>query len=166
MPYSKVVKHRGLNRSKVITGSNPLIVDEKARVQAEVWEEEWRRRQASERERNGKRKAADADRASKLAAKEAEALAKQRAKEAAEERTRDAQALLEATGSLLRDAVGVSHVLRWEDLKDKTPFPKPPPAAPQTPPPPAAPPKPPSPLPTPVPCPVTPPGSARSRFGA
>jgi len=153
--YIEVV-HEGLNKRKVISGTDRAIVEANARQQKAAWDEEWRRkrqaeeerrRKQTEKERAAQQKQSEKERAAqqKQTEKERAAQQKQEKKDRAEQRTREAQEAIGAIDSTLQLALGVSHVIRWDDLKDSSPFPKPKPAKPKPPPAPRKPALPPEP---------------------
>ncbi len=121
--FYKEVVHEGLNKRKVISGRDPDIVSAKARQQQVTWEEQWQRQLKVEKEREAKAadKQAKIDQVEKE--REAKAADKQANIDEATQRTREAEEGIEAVESTLQLALGVSHVIVWEDLKDNSPFP-------------------------------------------
>ena len=154
--YYVEVVHDGLNKRKVISGADPEIVQAKAAQQTATWNEEWERKQETERQREAKQadeeriareKQAEKERIAreKQDEKERAAREKQDKKDLADLKTREAQDAIEAIASTLQCALAVPQVIPWEDIKDKSPFPIPKPAKPEPPPPPPKPAVPPQP---------------------
>ncbi|TWE02289.1 restriction system protein [Pseudomonas sp. AG1028] len=107
--YSLEIWHDGLKKHRVIKGDCEFIIDSKARMQAEEWEQRWEI--ASERERQ------KADRAAcKRMAEESKALALKQ--------TQAAQDELDALSNILKATLEVNDAIDWENLKNKTPFPE------------------------------------------
>jgi len=149
--FHQEIRHAGLNKAKVVTGKDPWLVQVKAAQQLQIWEEEWRRRQAAERDRQGERdrkererQAREAERAraqtqaenerqTKLDQKQREQEAKQAKKQEALDRTSAAQAEVAFLRSTLARGLDTARPLDWEGLKDKTPFPVPKPNKPAPP---------------------------------
>lgn len=105
--YSLEIWHDGLKKHRVIKGDCQFIIDSKARLQAEEWDQRWE--VVSERERQR------ADRAAcKRMAEES--------KELALKQTMAAQAELDALSNILKATLNVDDAIDWESLKNKTPF--------------------------------------------
>lgn len=102
------VRHEGLNKFRLIKGSDPWVVDQRAAALGAQWDDEWSRRvQKDTRQANiysGKRLAI--------------------------ERTQDAEAELASLANLL-DATSRSHALNWLSLRLSSPFAEPKPEAPK-----------------------------------
>ena len=129
--YSEVVSHEGLNKSKVITDTDPQILQLKARQQMTVWEEEWQRRRAAEQEREwrheeqeARRDAAAQERTQRQSEREAAREELESKKRAATERTEEARKAIEALRTIIETALGSSHPLVWGTLKSTSPFPE------------------------------------------
>ncbi len=108
--YRIEVEHQGLNKRKLISGKDSDVVRIKAQQQQATWEEQWRRKLEVQEEREAK-------------------LAK---KDRAAEQTREAEEAIDAIESTLELALGVSHVISWENLKDNSAFPQPKPVKPES----------------------------------
>jgi restriction system protein len=108
--YSRTIKHEGLGKSRVITGNNPVIVDEKAEAQMWEWEEMWDRQQEREDLRQ-EREDAKAE--------------KQSQREKAQSRTKDALDAITEIETLLKKSLKATSTIDWESLKDYSPFSKP-----------------------------------------
>lgn len=101
--YYRTIQHDGLGKSKVISGTDPDIVDHKAAAQLWEWECAWDRIQEREEAR---------------AEKESN-------KEEAAVRTKEAQDALAEVDGLLAFTIGVNDTVDWETLKNNSPFSKP-----------------------------------------
>ena len=110
--YSVELWHDGLKKHRVIKANDPALVQQKLRLQIEEWEARWQRTNAKELNRisreDGKRH-------------------QEERKADANERTLIATADLDALGSLLTATLAVDDTVAWESLKDRSPFPEPPP---------------------------------------
>ena len=49
--YQIEIRHEGLHKYRMIKGQDPYVVEQKARIQEQVWDEIWERRLESERKR-------------------------------------------------------------------------------------------------------------------
>ena len=112
--YTLDLWHDGLKKHRLIRGDNQSIVQLKAQLQVEEWEQKWaevssRQQQRSERAL-GKRQ-------------------QEERKTEAQDRTSDAQQELELLAALLKATLTVDDKVDWESLKDKTAFPEPRPKA-------------------------------------
>jgi restriction system protein len=96
------------------------VVQAKVRLQAAEWDELWAKKAATEE----KKKTA-------YQAKEARRLQLDRQKEEAADRTADAQRALQALREVLSSSLSDSKTVNWEALKDRTPFRKAAPNAPE-----------------------------------
>jgi restriction system protein len=96
------------------------VVQAKVRLQAAEWDELWAKKVAIEE----KKKTA-------YQAKEARRLQLDRQKEEAADRTADAQQTLQALREVLSASLSDSKAVNWEALKDRTPFPRSAPKAPE-----------------------------------
>ena len=122
--YSIEIWHDGLKKHRQIKGSEHDVVERKAILQAEEWESKWEVATAkeAEREERAKRKQYQDDQ-----------------KALASKRTIEAKANLEKLEKTLEHALSIDKVVVWEELKDSSPFPEPPPEEPSFPEPPSAP---------------------------
>ena len=96
--------HEGLNKHRVISATDPDELQRKATLQATEWDNRWRQIRSRE---DGKDLAA--------------------------QRSAEAQQEIEALESTLVRALSSDRNVDWETLKDKSPFPEPPPIEPQQP---------------------------------
>ncbi len=103
--------HEGLNKHRLVRGSDSDVVKRTAELQATEWERRWADRQSREGERH-RREASKA-----LAA----------------ERTAEAGRALEALDRTLAHTLSVDDAIDWEKLKDTSAFATPPPVAPPAP---------------------------------
>ncbi|WP_310598826.1 restriction endonuclease [Desulfobulbus sp.] len=101
--------HDGLKKHRVIRGDSSSIIESKANLQAEEWNQRWAVVNAREQDRSKK-------------ALEKRQQAEQ--KILASERTADAQQALDELSSILKATLSVNDAIDWETLKDKTPFPE------------------------------------------
>jgi restriction system protein len=105
------VYNRGLNKHRLIRGSDPEVVKQKVLCQVAEWNEMW---------------------AKKAAAKRQATMAERKIDEAVD-RTAEAQRALQALRDVLSSSLSESKAIDWEALKDATPFPTPVPRAPNRP---------------------------------
>lgn len=101
--YTLELWHDGLKKHRLIRGNSTSIVQLKAKLQIEEWEQKWDGV-------IGKRQQAD---------RKSEAI----------DKTSEAQQELELLASLLKATLNVDDRIDWESLKDKTSFPEPKPKA-------------------------------------
>jgi restriction system protein len=101
--FSVEVTHKGLNKHRVIQGTDLQIVTAKMDHQAAEWHELW---------------------AKKSAEKEQMTTA-ERKREQAADRTAESQLLLETLRRLLVAAVETDATINWDRLRDRSPFPEP-----------------------------------------
>lgn len=100
------VIHDELGEAKVISGTDPYVVEQRARKQERIWDEKWRRQQERER--------------------------KQANKELAIEKTVEAQKVIEDAENTLKHTLGVDDKVDWDDLQDSSLFLKPRPTEPES----------------------------------
>lgn len=122
--YSIEIWHDGIKRHRLIKGPEYDIVERKAILQAEEWESKWEETKAKEAERQ--------ERAERKQYQENQ-------KALANERTLSARTNLDDLEKTLEHALSLDHVVDWEELKDSSQFPDPPPEEPSIPQPPQAP---------------------------
>lgn len=116
--YTLELWHDGLKKHRLIRGEGESIVELKATLQAEEWDERWAVIDARERDRSQKL-------AGKRQIEENNSLAV--------ERTTEAQQELKRLNSLLKATLAVDDTVDWEKLKDITPYSDKIPAMPPTP---------------------------------
>lgn len=107
--YQVEIRHNDLNKYRVIKGSDPHVVEQKAKVQLIEWDEMWEKKEA------------------KLAQQEAReqaALEKEQKKTLAAQRTEEAEQQLASLENTLRYTLDIDDRIDWEKLKDKSQFPK------------------------------------------
>jgi restriction system protein len=111
--YSVEVVHRGLYKHRLIRGSDLQVVQNKVATQVAEWDELWARRNAVTQRVTAS-----------YQAKEAKRLHIEGQKEEAEDRTRDAQAAIDAIQTVLPSSLEKSAEVDFDSLKDRTSFPK------------------------------------------
>jgi len=104
------VRHKGLNKYRHIRGSDRYVVEQKAAVQEQAWNEMWEKKQAAE---------------SKKREREAAIRSKEEKKELAIIKTEEAQKALDDMGTTLRHTLYVDDAIDWSSLLDKKTFSKP-----------------------------------------
>lgn len=112
--YTLDLWHDGLKKHRLIRGDSQSIVQLKAQLQVEEWEQKWAEVSSRQQQRNER------------------ALGKRHQEERkteAQDRTSDAQQELELLAALLKATLKVDDKVDWESLKDKTTFPEPKPKA-------------------------------------
>jgi restriction system protein len=116
--YRLELWHDGLRKHRVINGTDPSVIERKARLQVEDWSTKWLRAREQ-----------DAMRRLQKSKKEHQ----QAQKDSALERTREAHDSLAQIESILTHTLAVDDAIDWEALKDDSPFDVPKPAPPATP---------------------------------
>lgn len=116
--YSLEMWHEGLNKHRIIKGAETYILEQKARIQMQEWDNRWATVSTKNLERQEKTLGKQLQEAKKQEAVDLTAAA------AAE------QALLAA---LLKATLEVDDKMNWENLKDKAPFPERQPSRPRIP---------------------------------
>ena len=114
--YQVEISHKGLNKYRVIKGSDPHVVEQKAKVQLIEWDAMWEKKKV------------------KLAQQEARELAaleKEQKKTLAAQRTDEAEQQLASLENTLRFTLDIDDRIDWEKLKDKSEFPKDMPSLPE-----------------------------------
>lgn len=117
--WTKSIYHPGLNAHRLVRGPTQEIVEFKARLQFEAWNQRWAKIQQAQAKRNEK---------------EHTLLRLAQKAELALQRTRDVEAELTSLQRILRDGIEVDHVLEWDAIKDHSSFVTPRPAIPEPPP--------------------------------
>jgi restriction system protein len=135
--YTTEVKHEGLGKYRVISGTDYALVQAKARAQLLEWERKHREVLAERREKERavqekQRAQANRDRKKEEAveAREASRRELEEKLEDAEERTTEAQQAIERVRNILHTALKTRHAIDWEKLKKREPFSKPKPQQP------------------------------------
>ena len=107
MSYQIEVRHDGLHKYRLIRGSHPYVVQQKAEAQVAAWDQMWAKRQAAEAKKS-----------------EREQFARERdaKKELAIERTREAEEAIRQLERTLVHTLGIDDTIDWERLKDRSPF--------------------------------------------
>lgn len=107
--YSIELWHDGLKKHRLVRGDSESIVQMKAALQAEEWDEKWEIQYAKLKEK----------------------LDKKEAKRVQDEKTNEAKKELERLGNLLKETLYINGAIDWDGLKDKSSFPEKPPVKPQ-----------------------------------
>jgi|SRR5450631_614165 hypothetical protein len=108
--WEKKIFHPGLKAFRVIRAADQATVELRSQLQIELWDERWRKIQLA----GAKRKREE----------EAARVSFQK-KELALQRTLEAEQQLDSLTRILQDGIEIDHVLDWEKLKDRSPFPEP-----------------------------------------
>jgi restriction system protein len=98
------VRHDGLNKYRLIRGSDQYVVEQKAAAQHAAWSELWAKRLEAEERKQAIR-------------------SKEEKKALASNRTEDARSALTALEGTLAHTLQVDDEIQWESLLDKTPYP-------------------------------------------
>lgn len=117
--YTLDLWHDGLKKHRLIRGNDQSIVQLKAQLQVDEWNQKWKELETKQIQR------------AQLALGKKQ---QEERKSEAADRTADAQHELEYLTLILKATLKVDDRVDWESLKDKTPFPesKPKPASPPT----------------------------------
>ena len=105
--YETAVKHDGLHKYRIIRGSDPYVVEQKAKAQQATWDEMWQKKLAAERKRQEK---------------ELEKADRERKKQNALERTEQAQKAIQDIENTLHHTLSIDDTIDWESLKDFSKF--------------------------------------------
>lgn len=134
--WEVTVTHEELGKYRHIRGSDKSVVEQKARYQAQQWEEQWQRKQAAdhyaslkisaanERKKIAKEKAAEREQASQEKARqkaEREQYLADRRQEAAE-CDAAAKSLLNTIKNTLNHTLDVNDAVDWEQFKERSVF--------------------------------------------
>ena len=111
MRFEKEIRHEGLNKYRMITGTDPYVVDQKAEAQLAAWEEMWEKKEAKEQ--------AIQDKEDK--------------KEEAKDLTQEAKDAVAEIENILTHTLSINDAINWDKLKDNAPFNKPCPQKKETP---------------------------------
>lgn len=105
--YEIEVKHDGLHKYRVIRGSDPYIVEQKAKAQQATWDEMWQKKLAAEKKRQeGELEKSD----------------RERKKQIALERTEQAQKAIRDIENALHHTLSIGDTIDWGSLKDFSKF--------------------------------------------
>src|SRR4029077_13657501 len=118
--WTMTITHDGLHTFRVVRGVTQQEVETKARLQREAWNERWKKLQEAA--------AAGQERLTRRNWTDQQTEIDRRAKNHALELTKDAEAAINAAGSLLDSALESNPSFDWERLKDRTTFPTPQPS--------------------------------------
>lgn len=112
--YQITVRHDGLNKIRVISGTDRWTVEERARLQTAAWDQSWAIR--SEKER----KSQDAEK---------RRLSQEQKKQSASKQTADAEKAIDECENILATGLSIPSAIDWQSLKTFSTFPKPKPTA-------------------------------------
>jgi len=135
--YEIELSHKELHKHRIIKGNDALFVQRKAEVQLAEWEEQWARKRAMMARSEQTRL--------RYQAREQKKQYQEEQKELAAAQTEEAAQVLENLQITLRLTLSRNDAIDWEQIKDRSNFPKPKPkkpAAPQRPMPAPVPPEP------------------------
>lgn len=108
--YEIEVKHDGLNKYRLIKGSDYYVVQQKARYQQQQWDEMWEKRLEADR---------------KKALREAAAMEKEEKKAYAIQLTDEAMNKINELDNILAATLDVNDAIDWERLKEQEKFAEP-----------------------------------------
>ena len=106
--YSIEVRHQGLGKYRVITGTDQWVVEAKARALRLDWDQQFQIR--SEKER-------------KLSERDARRSEEAEKKQEAADRTAEAEQAIDEVKGILKATLNVNDAIDWEKLKSREPFP-------------------------------------------
>jgi restriction system protein len=127
MRWTCEVRHDGLGKYRVISGSDKAVVEAKARAQRVEWENKYQQILEARREK-------DRIISQKQRLQESRERKKEELEEKlhdAEDQTQEAQQAVEAVKNILQSALKSRCTVDWEKLKKRPPFPKPKPKPPE-----------------------------------
>ncbi len=116
--YQKEISHFGLNKHRLITGTDQFMVERKAKLQLAEWDATWARQQDALMKRDQENKA----RQLKQQTRSQQEMEKQAHLESANQATDDAKAAIEKIENLLAAALRVTHRIDWDYLQDHSKF--------------------------------------------
>jgi restriction system protein len=96
------LRHDGLNKYRLVRGTDKYVVEQKAATQRAAWDEMWRKR----------------------VEKEDRALNKQSMLEDAQSKTKEAIEAIDEIESILQHTLKIDDTIKWETLKDRSTFSK------------------------------------------
>ena len=105
--YQMEVRHSGLNKYRLVKGPDKYVVEQKAKAQLAVWNEQWQNH---------------VERKNKVLEKQKRISDKKSKMEEAAQRTEDAKAEIENLENLLKQSLTVKNNFDWETLRDISPF--------------------------------------------
>jgi restriction system protein len=124
--YTREVRHEGLGKYRVISGTDSYVVAAKAQAQLLEWERKFQQVLAQRRKKG--RILSEKQRVQESKERKREEL--ELKLQEAEERTGEAQQAIQSLRDLLKNSLVSSGPFNWETLKTNQPFPKPKPKAP------------------------------------
>ena len=114
--YETEVKHDDLHKYRIIRGSDPYVVEQKAKAQQATWDGMWQKKLAAEKKRQER---------------ELERADRERKKQIALERTEQAQKAIRDIENTLHHTLSIDDTIDWESLKDFSKFNEPKPEKPE-----------------------------------
>lgn len=127
--WSITTSHHELGKSRVISGSNKLVVEQKAAAQQLEWAMAWQIKQENFRTKERQETQRENALRDKLKSKEDALAYKESRAKLAQERTEQAQQDISALQGILAHTLGVNDELQWERLKQFGKFKTPKPAS-------------------------------------
>jgi len=112
------VRHEGLHKYRLIKGNDKYVVEQKAFIQKQQWEEMWKKKQMADRKRHERENAA---------------MEKAQKKAMAEQQTIDAINQLENVDKTLLYTLNIDDKINWDSLMDHSKFTVPKPKSPPEP---------------------------------
>lgn len=103
------VRHKGLNKYRLIKGSDRYVVEQKAIAQQHTWDDMWAKKQVAEKKKK--------ERESAIKNKEEK-------KALATAKTQEAQEAIDDLNSVLVHTLSVNDTIDWDELLDKIDFPE------------------------------------------
>lgn len=101
------VRHEGLHKYRMIKGNDKYVVEQKAFLQRQQWDEMWKKKQEAERKRRER---------------ENSAMEKEQKKASAEQQTMDALNQLDIIDKTLLFTLDIDDSIDWDSLKDSSKF--------------------------------------------
>lgn len=108
--YQVGIRHEGLHKYRLITGTDRYVVEQKAAAQLRMWAETWHKKQTLHEARAAKEKAVQE---------------KESKKRLAAERSAEAQEAIAGLEQTLPHTLDINDWIEWDSLLDNTPFAKP-----------------------------------------
>ncbi|WP_318503066.1 restriction endonuclease [Bacillus sp. T3] len=116
--YSIEIRHEGLHKYRMIKGNDRNVVEQKAFIQKQQWDEMWEKKQEAERKKRERENAV---------------MEKAQKKSMAEQQTLEAQKQLEMIDNTLLHTLNIDDKVDWNSLKDRSKFSIPKPKSPRDP---------------------------------
>lgn len=127
--YSIVVEHQGLGKWREIKGYDRYLVEQKARIQQQQWNEQWNQKCLRDDHLQRKQELAQADQDRKQASLAEKEREKERQKQKLEQlrqtatyKTKEAQKAITAIQEILKHTLVIDDAIKWDGLKSYKPF--------------------------------------------